>query len=93
MTVTKYHDVNTDETNLSTNPPSPKEDTKDEQIANVTSYINDRLHQPGKDVISKFTNNPQECSTQSFEELLTKLDPVLVKFVQMMTQSVRARRK
>ena len=64
--------------------------TLDEKLVQVSSYINNRLHKQAKDLVSHYKNNPHEYSTLNLEQLLPKLDPTLLAFIQRITRSVRA---
>ena len=68
-------------------PPQAATCTLDEKLVQVL-YISDRLHKQAKDLVSHYKNNPLEYSTLNLEQLLPKLDPTLLPFIQWITRSV-----
>ena len=64
--------------------------TLDNQLQNVASYLNEKVHKQAKSFISAFGNCTDKYTTFDIEELF---DTQLMNFIHTVTQSVRTKRK
>ena len=65
----------------------------EEQIQNVSVYLNDRVHRQEKTLITSFSNSPQRYATFDMALYKEMVDPILLHFIELVTQSVRNRRR
>ena len=63
------------------------------QIENVSSYLNDKVHKLAKALITSYQNTPQLYATFDTISYQKLIDPVLLHFIEQLTQTVRTRRR
>ncbi len=70
----------------------PKANITEQQIVSVASHLNERIHKQAKSLITRFDKSPDKYATFDLS-IIQELDPVLLGFIQQLTQSVRSRKR
>ena len=68
-------------------------DNMHEQIRNVASHMNDLVHEQAKKMITFYQNEPQRYKTFDVGSYIKMTEPILLQFIQQLTQSVRSKRR
>ena len=63
------------------------------QIRNVASHLNDRVHEQAKKVLVYYKDKPQRYQTFDLGSYIKMADPILLEFIQLLTQTVRTKRR
>ena len=63
------------------------------QIENVSSYLNDKVHTLAKSLIISYKNDPYQYTTFDITSYRKSIDPVLLYFIEQLTQSLYTKRR
>ena len=63
------------------------------QIENVSSYLNDKVHTLAKSLIISYKNDPYQYTTFDITSYRKSIDPVLLYFIEQLTQSLCTKRR
>ena len=91
----RYSTKGTNNTHICTDQSTINKATNDQattdQIQSVASSLNIRLHRQAKRLIDEFSISPSQYGAFHLVSAINKMDPILIQFMQCMTQSVRGR--
>ena len=65
----------------------------DAQIENTATYLNNKVHEVAKTLITRYQDVPKEYTMFSISSYKQLIDPALLLFIEKLTQSVRSRRR
>ena len=63
------------------------------QVDNVAAYLNERVHQQAKHMILSYQGKPNMYTTFDVSTHIELLDPILLQFIQKVTQSIRSKQR
>ena len=66
--------------------------TPEDDLAQSTTRIDDCLHKQARKLVAAFRDNPNKFLTFNIETFEEELDPLLIKFVRALTESVRGKK-
>lgn len=65
----------------------------EEQIKNVSSDLNKRVHEQAKRVLTHYKDKPNRHKSFNLRSYIEMLDPVLINFIKLLTQTIRSKRQ
>ena len=62
-------------------------------MENVAHYLNGRIHQQARQLIATYQDNPKQHAFLQLDKLMSDFDPVLLNFINQLTQTLRQSRR